>query len=138
MLVPGCRRGAGLHSQVFDDTLAEPDQRRHGNDYGHEVLAPAATVRATSCAPTALHEHAQGDEQVRNDLGVRCQHIGQQDVPKLPIVRLCDTANADALQGREEAASAGVTEAAPGDDKDQDNEDEECNGEEVIVYHQGG
>lgn len=52
-------------------------------------------------------------------------------------MRLCYSPNAHALQRREEAAPAGVTEAPNGKHKDQENERQEYDWEEVIVDYQG-
>lgn len=44
-------------------------------------------------------EHAECDEEVGDDFGVRGQDIGQEDVAEFAIVREGEAAEADAFQG---------------------------------------
>lgn len=53
-----------------------------------------------------LHIHAQADEQVGDDFRIRRQHVCEQNIAELAIVRLGDAAYAHTPQGREEAAPA--------------------------------
>jgi len=46
-------------------------------------------------------EHAQRDEKVSQNFRVTRQRISQQDVPKFPILRLRNPADADPLQRRQ-------------------------------------
>ena len=90
-----------LHAGVLGETLTETNERGHGDDEGHPEEASAAAVRRTGRAVLGRKEHAQADEEISKHLCVTCQGIGEQDVPELPVLSLCDASNANSLQGRQ-------------------------------------
>lgn len=83
-------------------------------------------------------EHAECDEEVGDDFGVRGQDIGQEDVAEFAIVREGEAAEADAFQGVQEAAPAGGREARDREEEYEEDIDEEGYREEVVVDDERG
>lgn len=133
--------GRGADAQVLNQTLTQTDEIGQGHEERDEDAAAAVAVRAIGGgAGGAVEEHhAEADKQVAEDLGVRGEDVGEEDVAEFAVGGLGDAADADALEGREEAAAAGVGEgeAAEGEDEERGEHEEVGHGHPVIVDDEG-
>ena len=99
-------------AQVFDEALAEADERGDGDDDGDEVLAATAAVGTFGSRAVVREEHAERDEKVGDYLGVRREDIREEDVAEFTIVRGGEAADGDAAEGGEKPGSSRRGEAA--------------------------
>ncbi len=112
------------HTQILDQTLSQPDQTRDADDERHDITPTTSTIWFRRRRHPRRKEHAERDKQITQYFRIRGQHIGQQDVAEFQVGRLCDAADADAFEGREEAVAAAAGEVVDGQGEDEEQQEE--------------
>lgn len=119
------------HPPELNQALAQPNDTRNADDDRDHVRPAATPIRLVRRGGPERKEHACRHEQIPQDLGVRGQHIGKEDIAELPVLRLRDAADADAFQGRQEAVAACGGETLEGKNEEDGEEEEVRLGEDV-------
>lgn len=121
------------NAEVLDDALPEPYGAGHAHQQGHHDGPAAAPIRPLRGRPAGREKHAQRYEHVAAHLGVRRQHVGEQNVAKLAVLRLRDAPYANALQRREEPPPPAAGQVLQRDEEDGDDAGEVRHGYPVVV-----
>ena len=117
--------GSPTHTQVFDETLAKSNDTGKSDDQGNDVIIRATLAGGFGRAGDVRgKEHAEGNNQVREDSRIACQSICQQNIPEFAILCFRQTSKTDALQGHEEPISARARDPVEGQDENKQSYEE--------------
>ena len=111
-------------TNIFRQTLTKTNQAGNGEDDRNDNFISTGPVGLGSRSEAIGEEHAETDIQISKHASIASEGICQQNITKLPILRLGQTTNTDPLQGKEKSDSAGTRGAIEGPDqnKEEDNE----------------
>lgn len=111
-------------TNIFRQTLTQTNQTGNGEDDRNDNFTSAGPVGLGSSGEAIGEEHAETDIQISDHASIASEGICQQNVPKLAILGLGQTANTDPLEGKEKSDAAGTGGAVEGPDqnKEEDNE----------------
>ena len=102
---------AFAHAHEFDQALAESDHAWDADEEGDRQTPAALSVWDTGARLPGRKEHASADKQIPQNFCVTCQYISENDVAELPILRFCQSTQANTFQRHDESMSAGARES---------------------------
>lgn len=114
-VLPAPARGppdrTAAHAAVLDQALAQADEGGDREDHGYDDDAAASTVGTRCCRTVGPQEHAERYVEIAQDLRVARQHVSQQDIAELAVLRLRDAAEGYPAQHRAEAHATSMWES---------------------------
>lgn len=76
-------------TEVFYQTLSEPNDAGDGNDKGKDEVLSTVSIGLRGARESLREKHAERHVQIPQDFGVAGQGIGQENIPELAMLRIC-------------------------------------------------
>lgn len=108
---------------IFSQTLTKTNQARNSEDDRNDDFTSTGPVGLGSSGEAIGEEHAEADIQISDHASIASEGICQQNVTKLAILRLGQTANTDPLEGKEKTDSTGAGGAVERPDQNKEEND---------------